>query len=105
MNKEERTRVKTYYDREQYSKSNLGKNMPGLFEGTVEIFNPIRDIVKALSNTALKDLAIDNDKLKEIWEINQMTTFSKKIAKEMYLNEEVFVEVILTPDEQIRYLF
>lgn len=104
MNKEERTRVKTYYDREQYSKSNLGKNMPGLFEGTVEIFNPIRDIVKALSNTALKDLDIDNDKLKEIWEINQMTTFSKKIAKEMYLNEEVFVEVILTPDEQIRYL-
>lgn len=104
MNKEERTRVKTYYDREQYSKSNLGKNMPGLFEGTVEIFNPIRDIVKALSSTALKDLDIDNDKLKEIWEINQMTTFSKKIAKEMYLNEEVFVEVILTPDEQIRYL-
>lgn len=104
MNKEERTRVKTYYDREQYSKSNLGKNMPGLFEGTVEIFNPIRDIVKALSNTALKGLNIDNDKLKEIWEINQMTTFSKKIAKDMYLNEEVFVEVILTPDEQIRYL-
>lgn len=104
MNKEERTRVKTYYDREQYSKSNLGKNMPGLFEGTVEIFNPIRDIVKALSSTALKDLDIDNDKLKGIWEINQMTTFSKKIAKEMYLNEEVFVEVILTPDEQIRYL-
>ena len=104
MTREERTRVKTYYDREQYSKSNLNKNMPGLFDGTVEIFNPIRDIVKALSNTALKDLRIDNDKLKEIWETNQMTTFSKKISKEMYLNEEVFVEVILTPDEQIRYI-
>ena len=83
MTREERTRVKTYYDREQYSKSNLSKNMPGLFDGTVEIFNPIRDIVKALSNTALKDLGIENEKLKEIWEINQMTTFSKKIAKEM----------------------
>ena len=104
MTKEERTRVKTYYDREQYSKSNLNKNMPGLFDGTVEIFNPIRDIVKALSNTALKDLGIENKKLKEIWEINQMTTFSKKIAKEMYLNEEVFIEVILTPDDQIRYI-
>ena len=84
MTREERTRVKTYYDREQYSKSNLNKNMPGLFDGTAEIFNPIRDIVKALSNTALKDLGIENEKLKEIWEINQMTTFSKKCLLKLY---------------------
>lgn len=104
MNKEERIRVKNYYEATQYIQKNINKNLKNIFDETIDVYNPVKDIVKSLINTSIKKLDVDNDNLKEIWAQNNMTTFSKKICKEMYLNEEVVVEVIRTENDEIRYI-
>ncbi len=104
MNKEERIRVKNYYEATQYIPKNINKNLKNIFDETIDVYNPVKDIVKSLINTSIKDLDVDNESLKKIWLQNNMTTFSKKICKEMYLNEEVVVEVIRTENDEIRYI-
>lgn len=103
MTEKERKRIKSYYKREQYNPENFNNNTPNLFEDTIEIFNPVKDITKALVSAAIKDLQTKNELLTETWDYNKMASFSKKICKEMYLEETVFVEIVKDFNDNIRY--
>ena len=103
MTEKERKRIKSYYKREQYNPENFNNNTPNLFEDTIEIFNPVKDITKALVSAAIKDLQTKNELLTETWDYNKMASFSKKICKEMYLEETVFVEIVKDLNDNIRY--
>ena len=104
MNEKERKRVKSYYDREQYNERNFSNNTPNLFADTIEVFNPVKDITKALISAAIKDLQTKNEDLQYVWGLNKMGSFSKKICKEMYLQEITFVEVLRTKTDNILYI-
>lgn len=104
MNEKERKRVKSYYNREQYNDSNLNNNTKNIFEDVEEIFNPVKDITKALISAAIKDLQTKNEHLQSVWDYNKMQAFSKKICKEMYLQEVVFVEAIRNKNDEIIYI-
>lgn len=104
MNEKERKRVKSYYNREQYNDSNLNNNTKNIFEDVEDIFNPVKDITKALISAAIKDLKTKNEHLQSVWDFNKMQAFSKKICKEMYLQEVVFVEAIRNKNDEIIYI-
>lgn len=104
MTEKERKRVKNYYERKQYESENFNSNVDGLFNGTVELFNPVKDITKALISAAIKDLQTKKEELNPVWDFNKMQAFSKKICKEMYLQEMTFVEVIRTKNDDILYI-
>ena len=105
MTKEKKKRIRNYYVGTQYEISNFSSNLKNLFNETVEIFNPVKNIVQGLVNSSINDLKVDNKKLQdEIWVNNNMELFSKKICKEMYLAQEAVIESILRPDHTIYYI-
>ena len=104
MDEKQRKRIKNYYNRTQYEPANFNDNTPNLFDETIEIFNPVKDITKALISAAIKDLQTKKEELQKVWDFNKMQAFSKKICKEMYLQEVVFVEAIRTQNDEIIYI-
>ena len=102
MTKEERERIKNYYLGKQYEAENIILNTPNLFIETLEIYNPLKNIVQGLTQASVKDLQInlDNEILNEIWKTNNMKYFKNKICSETYLYEVCYVEVILLPDKK-----
>ena len=56
MDEKQRKRIKNYYNRTQYDSANFNDNTPNMFDETIEIFNPVKDITKALVSAAIKDL-------------------------------------------------
>ena len=106
MTGEEKKRIRNYYEGTQYELSNFSSNIPNLFVDTIEIFNPVKNIVQGLVNSSINNLKVDNKKLQdEIWVNNNMKLFAQKICKEMYLSQEIVVEVILRPDKTVYYIF
>ena len=106
MTGEEKKRIRNYYEGTQYDLSNFSSNIPNLFTDTIEIFNPVKNIVQGLVNSSINNLKVNNKKLQgEIWVNNNMKLFAQKICKEMYLSQEIVVEVILRPDNTIYYIF
>ena len=104
MDEKQRKRIKNYYNRTQYEPANFNDNTPNMFDETIEIFNPVKDITKALISAAIKDLQTKKEELQKVWDFNKMQAFSKKICKEMYLQEVVFVEAIRTQNDEIIYI-
>ena len=104
MDEKQRKRIKNYYNRTQYEPANFNENTPNMFDETIEIFNPVKDITKALISAAIKDLQTKKEELQKVWDFNKMQAFSKKICKEMYLQEVVFVEAIRTQNDEIIYI-
>ena len=104
MDEKQRKRIKNYYNRTQYDDVNFYDNTPNMFDETIEIFNPVKDIAKALVSAAIKDLQTKNEELQKVWDYNKMQAFSKKICKEMYLQEVVFVETIKNKTNDIIYI-
>ena len=82
MTKEERKRIKNYYLGKQYEAENIILNTPNLFIETLEIYNPLKNIVQGLTQASVKDLQInlDNEILNEIWKTNNMKYFKNKIC-------------------------
>ncbi len=106
MTGEEKKRIRNYYEGTQYELSNFSSNIPNLFVDTIEIFNPVKNIVQGLVNSSINNLKVGNKKLQdEIWVNNNMKLFAQKICKEMYLSQEIVVEVILRPDKTVYYIF
>ena len=106
MTGEEKKRIRNYYEGIQYELSNFSSNIPNLFVDTIEIFNPVKNIVQGLVNSSINNLKVVNKKLQdEIWVNNNMKLFAQKICKEMYLSQEIVVEVILRPDKTVYYIF
>ena len=106
MTGEEKKRIRNYYEGTQYELPNFSSNIPNLFVDTIEIFNPVKNIVQGLVNSSINNLKVDNKKLQdEIWVNNNMKLFAQKICKEMYLSQEIVVEVILRPDKTAYYIF
>ena len=111
MTKEERSRIRTYYEGTEYVSENILNNTPNLFSDIREIYNPIKNIVQGLTNSSIKDLEIssasDNVNLfvNEIWNANNMKSFKNKICKEVYIDGETYIEVIMLPDKKtINYI-
>ena len=111
MTKEERSRIRTYYEGTEYVSENILNNTPNLFSDIREIYNPIKNIVQGLTNSSIKDLEIssisDNMNLfvNEIWNANNMKSFKNKICKEVYIDGETYIEVIMLPDKKtINYI-
>ena len=102
MTQKERQRIKNYYEKTQYQQKNITLNTPGLFTGTVEVFNPVANTVRSLSDATTRGLGATDEAIKELWENNTMELFARKITREMYLYSEIFVEVIRT-EAGIRY--
>ena len=106
MTGEKKKRIRNYYEGTQYDLSNFSSNIPNLFVDTIEIFNPVKNIVQGLVNSSINNLKVGNKKLQgEIWVNNNMKLFAQKICKEMYLSQEIVVEVILRPDKTVYYIF
>lgn len=102
MTQKERQRIKNYYEKTQYRQKNISLNTEGLFKGTVEVFNPLANTVRSLSDAVTRGLGTTDETIKKLWENNTMELFARKITREMYLYSEVFVEVIKT-EEGVRY--
>lgn len=103
MTEKERQRVKKYYNKEQYKNISPETNIPKLFEGVVEVFNPVQNISRALADASTRGLGTTDVQILKIWQYNSMELFSRKIIKELYLYSEIFVEVIKREDGTIRY--
>ena len=55
MTGEEKKRIRNYYEGTQYELSNFSSNIPNLFVDTIEIFNPVKNIVQGLVNSSINN--------------------------------------------------
>ena len=63
MTGEEKKRIRNYYEGTQYELPNFSSNIPNLFVDTIEIFNPVKNIVQGLVNSSINNFKVDNKKL------------------------------------------
>ena len=81
MDEKQRKRIKNYYNRTQYDNANFNDNTPNLFDETIEIFNPVKDITKALISAAIKDLQTKKRNFKKCGILTKCRLSAKKSVK------------------------